>query len=102
MNITETGRNDNADQDGSKPMISVVVPGYNEENIILESLNELCQYMESLETKKERVLQRRKAVIRDAKRARNLDRTKLFSEALNFVEEGLEIARKRGTILQKQ
>ncbi len=37
-----------ADQNSKKPLVSLVVPAYNEENIIVESLTELCQYMESL------------------------------------------------------
>jgi glycosyltransferase involved in cell wall biosynthesis len=38
-----------ASQQSPKPLVSMVVPAYNEENIIEQSLSELCQYMESLE-----------------------------------------------------
>jgi glycosyltransferase involved in cell wall biosynthesis len=34
---------------GTKPLVSIVVPAYNEATIIKENLGELCRYMESLE-----------------------------------------------------
>jgi glycosyltransferase involved in cell wall biosynthesis len=44
-----SARNDMADQEkSSKPLVSLVVPAYNEENIIEQNLSEICQYMESL------------------------------------------------------
>lgn len=37
------------DPQSSKPLVSIVVPAYNEEIIITHSLSELCQYLTSLE-----------------------------------------------------
>ena len=44
-----TTDDDMIDQQKYKPLVSLVVPAYNEESIIEQSLSELCQYMESLE-----------------------------------------------------
>jgi glycosyltransferase involved in cell wall biosynthesis len=44
-----TAEDHKTDQHKYKSLVSLVVPAYNEENIIEQNLSEICQYMESLE-----------------------------------------------------
>lgn len=43
------GGNSRADQQAHKPLVSLVVPAYNEASIVEKNLTILCQYMQSLE-----------------------------------------------------
>ncbi len=49
--------------------------------------------MEGSEVSNQRLLERRRAVVKEALRAKNFSKEKLFLDAINFVEEGLKIAK---------
>ena len=59
-------------------------------------------YLDMMSTlKSERIWARKKEVVREALRAKKFSRTKLFEDAIAFIEEGLVIAKNRGNFVKQ-